>query len=58
MLFIKTDLNDISWLRYIIGEFIYIKRPNFNIHIVRSNEDIPENAKIINYVSNKPLNTI
>lgn len=56
MLFIKTDLNDISWLRYIIGEFIYIKRPNFNIHIVRLNEDIPENVKIINYVSNKPLN--
>jgi len=49
MLTIKTDCEDVNWLKYILNEFKKINLANFDIRIVPLNESIP-NTNVIYYL--------
>lgn len=53
-LYIYTDLKDISWLKYIVEEFRFIQKANFEIDII--NEKI-DTENIIFYVAEKQEKT-
>ena len=50
MLFVKTEIKDQNWLRYILDEFCRIEKADFKIEIA---SQTPEGKPYISYASTK-----